>query len=38
VDCLITAHAIEAKATLLHNDEDFERIRKVRKGLRTERG
>jgi predicted nucleic acid-binding protein len=38
VDCLIAAHAIEAKATLLHNDEDFERIRKVRKGLRTERG
>ncbi|HJX66984.1 MAG TPA: PIN domain-containing protein [Polyangia bacterium] len=38
VDCLIAAHAIEAKATLLHNDEDFERIKKVRKGLRTERG
>jgi len=27
-----------AEATLLHNDEDFERIKKVRKGLRTERG
>ena len=38
VDCLIAAQAIEAKATLLHDDEDFERIRKVRKGLRTERG
>jgi hypothetical protein len=38
VDCLIAAHAIEAKATLLHNDEDFERIKKVRKGLRTARG
>jgi predicted nucleic acid-binding protein len=38
VDCLIAAQAMEAKATLLHNDEDFERIKKVRKGLRTERG
>lgn len=38
VDCLIAAQAIEAKATLLHNDEDFERIRSVRKRLRTERG
>ena len=38
VDCLIAAQAIEAKATLLHDDEDFERIRKVREGLRTERG
>jgi hypothetical protein len=27
-----------AKATLLHDDEDFERIQKVRKGLKTERG
>jgi hypothetical protein len=25
-------------ATLLHADEDFEGIRRVRKGLRTERG
>ena len=38
VDCLIAAHAIEAQATLLHNDEDFERIKRVRKALRTERG
>ena len=38
VDCLIAAQAIEAKATLLHDDEDFERIKKVRRGLRTERG
>ena len=38
VDCLIAAQAMEAKATLLHADEDFERIRKVRKGLRTEKG
>jgi predicted nucleic acid-binding protein len=38
VDCLIAAQAIAAKATLLHDDEDFERIRKARKGLRTERG
>jgi predicted nucleic acid-binding protein len=38
VDCLIAAQAIAAKATLLHDDEDFERIRKVRRGLRTERG
>jgi len=37
VDCLIAAQAMAAKATLLHDDEDFERIRKVRKGLRTER-
>jgi predicted nucleic acid-binding protein len=37
VDCLIAAHAIEAEATLLHNDEDFESIKKLRKGLRTER-
>ena len=36
VDCLIAAHAIEAEATLLHNDEDFERIKRVRKKLRTE--
>ena len=38
VDCLIAAHSLEAKATLLHNDQDFERIKKVRKGLRTEMG
>jgi predicted nucleic acid-binding protein len=38
VDCLIAAQAMEAKATLLHDDEDFERIKKVRKGLKTERG
>jgi len=38
LDCLIAAQAIEAKATLLHNDEDFERIKKVRKALRTQRG
>jgi predicted nucleic acid-binding protein len=38
VDCLIAAQAIAAKATLLHDDEDFEWIRKVRKGLKTERG
>jgi predicted nucleic acid-binding protein len=38
VDCLIAAQAMAAKATLLHDDEDFERIQKVRKGLKTERG
>lgn len=38
VDCLIAAQVMEAKATLLHDDKDFERIKKVRKGLRTERG
>jgi predicted nucleic acid-binding protein len=38
VDCLIAAQAIAAKATLLHDDEDFERMKKVRKGLKTERG
>ena len=38
VDCLIAAQAIAAQATLLHDDEDFERIKKVRKGLKTERG
>ena len=38
VDCLIAAQAMAAQATLLHDDEDFERIKKVRKGLRTERG
>jgi len=38
VDCLIAAHAIEAEATLMHNDEDFESIKNVRKALRTERG
>ena len=38
VDCLIAAQAIEAAATLLHDDEDYERIKKVRQGLRTERG
>jgi len=38
VDCLIAAQAIAAKATLLHDDEDFERMKKVRNGLKTERG
>jgi predicted nucleic acid-binding protein len=38
VDCLIAAQTIAAQATLLHDDEDFERIKKVRKGLKTERG
>lgn len=38
VDCLIAAQAIAAQATLLHDDEVFERIKKARKGLRTERG
>jgi len=38
VDCLIAAQAIESAATLLHDDEDYERIKKVRPGLRTERG
>ena len=38
VDCLIAAQAIEASATLLHDDEDYERIKKVLQGLRTERG
>jgi predicted nucleic acid-binding protein len=38
LDCLIAAQALADKATLLHDDEDFERIRKVRKGLKTERG
>lgn len=38
VDCLIAAQAIAAKATLLHDDEDFERIKKVRRALKTERG
>jgi predicted nucleic acid-binding protein len=37
VDCLIAAHTIEANAALLHNDDDFERIKRVRKGFRTTR-
>ena len=31
VDCLIAQLALDDNATLLHDDEDFERIRKVRK-------
>ena len=38
LDCLIAAQAIAAHATLLHDDEDYERIKRVRKGLKTERG
>ena len=34
VDCLIAQLVLDEDATLLHDDEDFERIRKVRK-LRT---
>ncbi len=34
VDCLIAQLVLDENATLLHDDEDFERIRKVRK-LRT---
>jgi predicted nucleic acid-binding protein len=30
LDCLIAAQALQAKATLLHNDQDFERISSVR--------
>ena len=30
--------ARDERATLLHDDEDYERIKKVRPGLRTERG
>ena len=30
VDCLIAAQALKAKATLLHADEDFERLTAVR--------
>jgi predicted nucleic acid-binding protein len=30
VDCLIAAQALRAKATLLHNDDDFEHISTVR--------
>jgi predicted nucleic acid-binding protein len=30
VDCLIAAQALQTKATLLHNDEDFERMSAVR--------
>ena len=37
VDCLIAALAIGADATLLHDDEDFERMRAVC-ALRTSRG
>ena len=36
VDCLIAQLVLTENATLLHDDEDFERIRKVRK-LRTMR-
>jgi predicted nucleic acid-binding protein len=38
VDCLIAAQALAAKAPLLHDDEDFERIRKVRPEFVTRRG
>jgi predicted nucleic acid-binding protein len=38
VDCLIAAQAIEAGATLLHDDKDYERIKKVRPELKTEQG
>ncbi len=34
VDCLIAQLVLDENSTLLHDDEDFERIRKVRK-LRT---
>jgi predicted nucleic acid-binding protein len=37
VDCLIAAQALQAKATLLHNDDDFERIAALRP-LKTLRG
>jgi predicted nucleic acid-binding protein len=37
VDCLIAAQALAAKATLLHNDDDFERIATLRP-LKTIRG
>ncbi len=30
VDCLIAAQVLEAKATLLHDDEDFDRMKAVR--------
>lgn len=30
VDCLIAAQALEAKATLLHDDNDFDRMSRVR--------
>ncbi len=36
IDCLIAQLALEHDATLLHDDDDFERIRKVRR-LRTQR-
>jgi hypothetical protein len=38
VDCLIAAQAIQAKATLLHDDDDYRRIGKVRKGFEEIRG
>lgn len=34
VDCLIAAQVLESRGTLLHDDADFERIKKVRP-LRT---
>jgi predicted nucleic acid-binding protein len=37
VDCLIAAQALQSKATLLHNDDDFERIAELRP-LKTLRG
>lgn len=37
-DCLIAAQTLADGATLLHDDEDFERIKRVRKRLRTVRG
>lgn len=37
VDCLVAEIALEEEATLLHDDEEFERIKRVRP-LRTLRG
>ncbi len=37
IDCLIAQLALEHDGTLLHDDDDFEKIRKV-SGLRTLRG
>jgi predicted nucleic acid-binding protein len=37
VDCLIAAQVIRAQGTLLHDDDDFERMSAVR-GLKTIRG